>query len=313
MKLFLKKIYFNLLYIISIGYRKHEKINKSVSKLIPTNYCFDIGASYYAHPKWSVFIKSSKTNWVAIEPNEKNLEYINKWENKSKVYTINKGLSKNGGKTILYKTNVDSGSSLLKPVMNADMEHRMSDSIKDYLFPYEEKVIETESLQSIFDTVDFNNKTPSLLKLDTQGSELDIIKGIKTEYFNSIICIELENTFLVNPIMKGSSHFYETMKFMYENNFEVLKITPISIKTKSSNTLYKPNYYLNEADCLFTKKFSFLRGASLEIQMAMLGVYFTYKFYDELNSLSKIIINSNKIKEDSQEFKDLNQIIKLTN
>ena len=94
----------------------------------------------------------------------------------------------------------------MKPILNPDMEHRITDSIKNYLFPYEEKIIETESLQSIFESVNYINETPSLIKLDTQGSELEIIKGIDTKYFNSIICIELENT-LVNPIMEGSSHF----------------------------------------------------------------------------------------------------------
>lgn len=312
MKNFLKEIYFTILYLFSIGFRKYKKIDKSVSGLLPVNYCFDIGASYYAHPKWDIFINSPQTNWVAIEPNKNNLDYVKRWKKNSKVYPIAKGLSKKGGKTILYKTNIDSGSSLLKPVLNPDMEHRITDSIKNYLFPYEEKIIETESLQSIFESVNYINETPSLIKLDTQGSELEIIKGIDTKYFNSIICIELENTFLVNPIMEGSSHFHETMEFMYENNFEILKINPISSSPKSKKIHYKPNYYLNEADCLFTKKFSFIKQASLEIQKAMLGVYLTYNFYDELNALANFLINNQNIKLSSEEYKRLLNIINLT-
>ena len=48
MKNFLKEIYFTILYLFSIGFRKYKKIDKSVSGLLPVNYCFDIGASYYA-------------------------------------------------------------------------------------------------------------------------------------------------------------------------------------------------------------------------------------------------------------------------
>ena len=71
----------------------------------------------------------------------------------------------------------------MKPVLNPDMEHRITDSIKNYLFPYEEKIIETESLQSIFESVNYINETPSLIKLDTHD-RAEIIKGIDTKYFN---------------------------------------------------------------------------------------------------------------------------------
>ena len=311
MRTFIKLLYFKILYIINKRYRRFKKLDGLITNSLPNIYCVDIGASYYAHPKWGSLINSPNTKWIAIEPNEENLNYLKSWDFKSKVFSFTKGLSRDGGQKTLYKTNIDSGSSLLEPVLNLDMEHRFSEHSKSYFFPLEKISIETESLNSIFQQLNYNQEDPVLLKLDTQGTELRIIEGLHKKILKSIICIELENTFQVNPVMKGASHFYETMKFMYDNDFELLAMKPIPSNAKNHISQYKPNFYLNEADCLFIKKFSYIKKASLEIQLGMLGVYITYHFYEELNALGKLILNATP-SIDKQLGLDLKKIINLT-
>lgn len=311
MKHKLKKYYLKVLVVFNSRFRRFNKLLNITSDILPKSYCFDVGASYYAHPKWKSFMKSHKTTWIAVEPNEENLGYTEKWGEKSKLLTVKTGLSRNGGKQILFKTNIDSGSSLLEPVINEDMIHRVDKELKNYLFPYEKLAIDTTSINSVFEKFNLDTVNPSLIKLDTQGTELDILKGVDSKIFESIICIEMENTFQVNPIMKGSSHFHETMKFLYHKGFELLYIKPIQSLATKKKKQFKPNFYINEADCIFTKKFSNLNTASLDIQLAMLGVFVSYNFFEELNSLAKIILKNNS-RLNIKTLKALNDIIKLT-
>ena len=64
--LFLKEFIFTL--------TTKGRLRKLFSEIMPELMCIDVGASYYPHPKWKLFINSINTLWVAVEPNEKMLK-----------------------------------------------------------------------------------------------------------------------------------------------------------------------------------------------------------------------------------------------
>ena len=115
------------------SFRKQDGLLNLIAPNLPNCICIDVGASYYPHPQWELFRHSKNTQWIAVEPNEKNIAYIKSWKWNSNVKAVTTGLSRDGGVKTLYVTNVDSGSSLLKPEILDSMKHRVKKRGFDYL------------------------------------------------------------------------------------------------------------------------------------------------------------------------------------
>ena len=141
---------------------------------LPPNICIDVGASYFPHTTWWFFLGCKFTKWIAVDPNSENLEYQKNWAWPCEIEVIGTGLSRFGGATTLYKTNVDSGSSILRPVFRNEFNHSDDRSLHDYLFPLQEVEIQTITLQDLLSEW---SSLPTFVKLDTQGSELSILQG----------------------------------------------------------------------------------------------------------------------------------------
>ena len=178
----------------------------ALGKGLPKTLCVDVGASYYPHTKWLVFLNAPKTQWLAVEPNEANIGYVTSWEWPCHIEKCTTGLSREGGKQILYVTNTDTGSSLLPPEIPEGMRHRITNL--DYFFPVKEREIETITLVQA--VARHPVEIPIMVKLDTQGTELSILMGA-SQLFESkrIIGIEIESTLLATPLMKGSGMFWQ--------------------------------------------------------------------------------------------------------
>jgi len=66
------------------------------------------------------------------------------------------------------------------------------------------------------------NATNVCLKIDTQGSESDVLKGL-TEKKASIALMQIETS--IHEMYEGASNIFETLQWLKSNNFEVLSIT----------------------------------------------------------------------------------------
>ena len=115
------------------------RVSKLLSPHLPVLICVDVGASYYPHGKWLMFLNAPRTQWLAVEPNEANIGYVKSWGWPSHVSACTTGLSREGGVRTLYVTNVDSGSSLLPPEITSSMKHRVTNL--GYFFPVTERRI----------------------------------------------------------------------------------------------------------------------------------------------------------------------------
>jgi FkbM family methyltransferase len=280
----------HLIMSFSRTYTARKKISDGVSKILPSTSCIDIGASYYPHPAWEIFRKSEHTFWVAVEPNAQNLFYLNDWTYPAKVIPLEIGLSEQGGKQILYVTNVDSGSSLYEPVIEKNMEHRIPST--DYFFPVRKVEIDTRTINDVVNKLASAND-PITVKMDTQGTEFSIIRVLDEETIKTrLICVELESTLLAAPLMKGSSHFYEIQEFFQRYGFELVYFKPIPLFSPNANPELKSAAILNECDAVFLLRSDEIQKRSIEFQLSMVGCYVAYSLYGEARVLLKHIQQS---------------------
>jgi FkbM family methyltransferase len=298
LKAFLKSL-LHLSKSLSSSYRIKNTIANKVALVLPRIVCIDVGASYYPHPSWEVFRRSPNTQWIAVEPNAENLFYLKNWSWPSSPISVEKGLSELGGMQTLYITNVDTGSSLLEPVIEASMVHRVPSL--DYFFPLKMVAIDTMTLQQVIDQTN-DLKSPISIKLDTQGSEFSIIRGMnQTVLETRVFCVEIENTLLAQPIMKDSAPFYTVFEFFETRGFELVHLKPIQINAPLAAGKLHGETVLNECDAVFLLRPDVAIKRDLDAQLALLGAYIAYSLYGEaLNLLTHIVGN----RDNSVELKD---------
>lgn len=259
------------------------QLSRKVSPFLPELICVDVGASYYPHVKWMIFLNAPRTKWLAVEPNSANLGYLKDWGWISEVSSCTTGLSQDGGVQTLYVTNVDSGSSLLPPIIPDAMKHRITNL--DYYFPVTERKINTVTLLQAMHGLP--KTAPVFVKLDTQGTELSILKGAEA-LFNSgaVVGIELESTLLAEPVMKGSAKFWEACQYLEARGFELLHIKPISGSSRGKRMWgARLNQYTHECDAIFALRRDVVAALSIEHRVGLLAFYLTNYFFEEVLSM----------------------------
>ena len=261
------------------------KSEKIISKFLPECTCIDVGASYFEHSRWRVFLNSKNTNWIAVDPNAKNLDYLKKWHWKSKLKVINRGLSKFGGWINLYITNVDSGSSLKKPIITTSKKIRMTNEFLNYFFPVKIKKIKTKSLKKIIEENDISN--PFFIKLDTQGSELDILKGAEKFFKNFIILgVELETSLLSQTNYINANKITEVISFFEKKGYELININVISSNPNpNSKSRNIENFIPNEADVVFLPRPDLIKKLPLNYKLCIIGFLYSYRLFGEIKNL----------------------------
>lgn len=264
---------------------KEYRILEQVSKVLPKITCIDVGASFYPHPEWDVFRRSKNTNWIAVEPNHENLEYVKNWNYPSKVSTVEIGLSENGGKQILYKTNVDTGSSLLKPVIPEGVPYRYNE---DYFFPVQEIEIDTITLNDVVKKSAENQFLA--IKLDTQGTELSILKGLEKSILDAkIVCVDTEVSLRAVPAMLGSARFYDVQKYLEDAGMELVQLKPIAGALPKTPDGLKGVSTPHECDAVFLIRPEIAKKRGEDCLLALLGFYIAYQLYGEAKELLTLL------------------------
>lgn len=273
---------FKISYIIK-DYFDIPKLEKIITSILPECNCIDVGASYFEHSKWRVFLKSKKINWISVDPNAQNLTYLKDWRWESELKVINHGLSQNGGEVTLYVTNVDSGSSIKKPKIPASMKMRLVN--ESYFFPYKEKKIITKSLKTLIE--ENYNLNPFFIKLDTQGTELDILKGADLFFKNfQILGIELETSLLTQPFYENANKFADVINFFGEKGYELININVFDLYS-TSNITSRNNFFPNEADVVFLPRLDIIKELPLNYKLSIIGFMYSYKLYNQIKFLIK--------------------------
>ncbi len=272
------KFFWNLKFIRRFS--KKNQLIKIFSKILPPCMCIDIGASYFHHSNWKTFIYSKNTTWLAVDPNVEKINYINNWKYPSKIIAIGEALSSDGKDYNLNMASTDSGSSLLNIEINELHDYRIR---KEDFLPVKKKIIKTTKTEKIFQK--FSDNQPTLLKLDTQGTELEILNGIEDMKKKKIISIELECALDSYPIYNGAAKFSDIMNKMKSFGFELLSIKIIN------NSFYKSKYVhglketVSHCDAIFTLDRLEIKKRSNDEKIILVGFYISNGFFLEAKKM----------------------------
>ncbi len=295
MKQFIKKIFKRNL-------KENKRFRTSIQKILKENQliAYDIGAAVGLPTHWEKF--QEHIFFIAIEPDKKecaNLE--SKYRNiKYKVFDI--ALDENGGEKILYLLAARTGSSLLKI---KESNPYVSNS---YIYPIEEIKISTITLNDLITKNSLQN--PSLLKIDTQGTELQILRGASSKMLEDCLAIEIEVG--MPGGYQNQASFPEINDFMKENNFELFDCRVARGYLKESGEIQ--NYFSEifgvcndsptiaakiwEFDCIYLKSMEYVfNRKSSELLRKYVLILCVYNFFIEAYHVTKKAAKDGIIKE----------------
>jgi FkbM family methyltransferase len=126
-----------------------------------------------------------------------------------------RGLARTTGKHKLHVLNRVTGSSLYPP------NEKVISRYADRSYWGVQKIVDVDCI-SLEDFVREAKRTPHLLKLDTQGSELDILQGLTTSRWTSVLAVEVEVEFV--DLYAGQPLFPDVDRFMRERGFDLIDL-----------------------------------------------------------------------------------------
>ena len=171
----------------------------------------DLGARGGLNFDIEKFVSEVRVFAIELDPNEcARLNAIEKTNYASKVHYFPVALSSKNETRNFYLTKDPACSSIYPPIKNLSKRYRELDCITpDSIVTVDCVTLDSWTTNNFIEWVDF-------LKLDTQGSELDILLGsIQTLSKTSLVEIEVE----FSPIYQGQPLFADVDTFMRENGF----------------------------------------------------------------------------------------------
>jgi FkbM family methyltransferase len=171
----------------------------------------DIGAAGGLQDRWKTF--SRFVDLVAVEPDPRAKESIERLENSSlrSLHRVNSPLASTSREIDFYLCKHPRQSSVLKP----NSEH-----FSKYNDGHKWNVEKVEQMSAItLDSALASKIQPDFLKLDTQGSELDILQGAMTT-LHSCLGIEVEVEF--REMYQSQPLFGDLSKFLLDNEFDFI-------------------------------------------------------------------------------------------
>jgi FkbM family methyltransferase len=265
-----------------VGSKKNFMSTEALARILSseTLVMADVGASYFLSDAWHDLLPLPSTHFVLFDPVAKNLEYAKQLP-PNRVTTIPVALSGREGPSEFFLANTDSGSSLLpphpwpgRPPLN-----------DEYFFPLTVKDIETRTLASVLD----EHRIESLhaIKLDTQGSELDIVKGLDGYRLEKLLLVEMEVTMDSYPAMLGAAKLPEVINYFEHKGFRYIN-TLIARKSLEASGCVGPAFAStlpaqHECDALFVRDIvnaptesSYEFISNLRRELALLCAYYLH-------------------------------------
>lgn len=215
---------------------------------------FDVGA--YKGDFIDYFLDKNNVTIYGFEPTNEFYQYLKQKYNRNKNITIeNYAVDEKEGQVEFNSFNFGAVNSLLNP--NIEVYEQLNSQSKQNFNKSERVLINTTSLSNYMESKGL--KEIDLLKVDTQGNDLKVLKslGSKIKFTKSII-----TEFHYLKFYENSDLFYEISKYLYENNFYLFS-------TFNLNKLER--VFLLECDAIFLNKeyfpYNLIRELELKCQL----------------------------------------------
>ena len=199
------------LYLIKLYYKfKFKSYLKKIIFLLENNIkkkfnLLDIGAADGANDKWNLI--KNKINTILVEPHKESAKKL-----KDRGFNVIESVlhSEDNKEVIFYNTKKPLCSSFYKPNFN----HLEKFSEADRFKIVSENVFISKSLDSEIKSFD----QPDFIKIDTEGSELDILKG-SNKTLSKVFGLEVECSFYQlrenQPLFEEVRYYLEKFDFVF--------------------------------------------------------------------------------------------------
>jgi FkbM family methyltransferase len=195
-------------------------------------------------------------------------------------------LAGTSGQRQFFVLNRETGSSLYPPNDGVLLEY----SGRSYAGV--RRVVDVDCMALSDFLVEHRRPVPALMKLDTQGTELEILSSLTAEQLGGLLCVELEVEFL--ELYKGQPTFGDVHAFMRDNGFRLLDLrTHRSYRNANDQAFHYLRRYLNTAagsaalsaelvagDALYIREACLQAPQSEEQLIVLLFLLRLYGFYD---------------------------------
>ena len=255
-----------------------RSVERKFAPLVPESLVVDVGASHFPHVPWSLFREASKSHWILIDPNESSLEYVDRWGHPSSASKVPYAVAGRDGDMKLFATHVPTGSSSYEPVIPESMRDRLGPDAQKYFFPVTVREVPARSLPSIL--ASFDSAQPCVVKLDTQGSEVDILRPLESWLTaGRVVGVELEASLLAVPIYSGSPRFWQAQEWMESLGFELLRLNVIEAPVEG--TFRNSRSYPHECDAVFALRPDVASRLPTPARALLLAFYVANQLYGE--------------------------------
>jgi FkbM family methyltransferase len=253
----------------------------------------DVGAANGLLPHWQYLPQVATV--YQIEPREdacRELEAMNAvagYGNSCQV--IRAGLSGSGGERTLHVSNAPTGSSLFQidPARSPDCAQYVD---LRYLYPIVKTPIHTVSLDAVMDQRE--EAAFHLVKLDIQGAELEVMKGLDATRLRELLGIEIELS--LHDLYPKEAGFHAAHDFFEEQGFELFDVRTarVHLPRDGDHEHFQTKVFsvygnsptvsarIWEFDAVYFRKRSLLlaRGDAGALRRMMV-IYCTYNFFAE--------------------------------
>ena len=178
----------------------------------------DVGAALGAPAHWGWM--QGPVHLHLVEPRPDAAEQLRRmyagtpWAERCHVHQV--ALSGKAGATTLHVSNAPTGSSLFE--LDLDLPADSAGYLdRDYLYPLRKVDIDTTTLAELLDGAGAH-----MVKLDVQGAELDVLKGLGPAMTADLVCVETEAG--LHGLYRGGSGFAEVHAWLADQGMELYDV-----------------------------------------------------------------------------------------
>lgn len=179
----------------------------------------DVGGAHGLQPHWHKLVGS--VDFVVYEPHEASRTTLLEQQRADPRYArfryLGHALSGEPGDRTLYKTNVPTGSSLRRPKRGGIHDYPEN----TYFWPVVEERISTTTLALSLDAE--NVGRVDMIKLDTQGTELEILSGLDETRLSGTLLVEAELG-LLDAYEGEETALEDAFRFMRAKGFTIFDL-----------------------------------------------------------------------------------------
>ena len=235
----------------------------------------DVGARSGIPTNWEPFTKLM--NVISFEPDRDEYNTLSK-NKKDNETLINSALSSTDGTAIIYLTRERACSSLYRPNEKFLVQFPESDR-----FTVEKiEVVKASRLDSLFNSGLLGKA--DFIKIDTQGSELEVLRGGKN-LLKNVLGIEIEVEFA--PMYENQPLFRDVDEFIStELGLHIMDLRKTYWKPAGSEYIGSPKGQLIFADALYLRptdeiiELSLINQKDSDVILKCVLIYIAYGYFD---------------------------------